>query len=84
MSLWKDDRITKQAPEQHMEEGDNQWILGSPMTILKTGSRSASIATNTDTWQRNAEQRRRNEIYEHVSNVTRRGILPRTVKRNRQ
>jgi len=37
-----------------------------------------------DTWQRNAEQRRRNEIHEHVSNVTRRGILPRTVKKNRR
>ena len=32
------------------EEGDSQWILGSPMTTLKTGSRSASIATNTDIW----------------------------------
>jgi len=84
MSPRKDDRIKKQAPEQHMEEGDNQWILGSPTTILKTESRSASIATNMDIWQRNAEQRRRNERHEHVSNVTRRGILPRTVKRNRR
>ena len=84
MNPQKDDTITKQAPEQHMEDGDNQWILESPMTTLKMGSRSVSIATNTDIWQRNAEQRRKNETHEPVSNVTRRGILPRTVKRNRQ
>jgi len=47
------------------------------------GSRSASIATNTDIWQRNAEQRRKNETHELVSNATRRGIMPRTVKKNR-
>jgi len=83
MSPQKDNTITKQAPEQHMEEENNQWILESPMTISKMGSLSASIATNTNIWQRNAEQKRRNEKHEHVLNVTRRGILPRTVKRSR-
>jgi len=83
MSLQKNDRITKQAPEQHMEEGDNQWILGSPTTILKTGSQSASITTSMDTWQRNAEQRRKNKKHKHVLNVTRRGILPRTAEGSR-
>jgi len=53
------------------------------MTISKTGSLSASIATSMDTWQKSAEQTRRNEKYEHVLNATRRGILPRTVKGNR-
>jgi len=66
-----------------MAEGDNQWILGSPTTTLKTGSRSASTAINTDIWQRNAEQRRRNEIHEPVSNATRRGILPRIAEESR-
>ena len=66
-----------------MEEENNQWILGSPMTISKTGSLSVSIATSMDIWQRNAEQRRRNEKHEHVLNATRRGTLPKTVKRNR-
>ena len=66
-----------------MEEEDNQWTLGSPTTISKMGSLSASIAISTDIWQRNAEQRRRNEKYEHVLNVTRRGTLPKTVKGNR-
>ena len=66
-----------------MEEENNQWILGSPMTISKTGSLSVSIATSMDIWQRNAEQRRRNEKHEHVLNATRRGILPKTVKENR-
>jgi len=83
MSPQKDDMITKQAPEQHMEEEDYQWILESPMTISKIGSLSASIATNMDIWQRNAEQRRRNEKHKHVLNVTRRGILPKTAKGNR-
>ena len=54
------------------------------MTISKTGSPSASIATSTDTWQKNAEQKRKNEKHEHVLNVTRRGILPKIVKRSRQ
>ena len=84
MNPRKDDKIIKRVQEQHIEEGDSQWILGSLTTTLKMGSRSASIATNTDIWQRNAEQRRKNETHELVSNVTRRGILPRTVKRNRQ
>ena len=53
------------------------------MTISKTGSLSVSIATSMDIWQRNAEQRRRNEKHEHVLNATRRGILPKTVKENR-
>jgi len=66
-----------------MVEEDSQWTLESPMTISKMGSLSASIATSMDTWQRNAEQTRRNKKHEHVLNVTRRDILPRTVKRNR-
>jgi len=84
MNPQKDDKITKRVQERYTEKGDSQWILGSPMTTLKTGSQSASIATNTDIWQRNAEQRRKNETHKLVSNATRRGILPRTVKRNRR
>jgi len=83
MNPQKDDKITRQAQEQHAMEGDNQWILGSPTTTLKTGSQSASTATNTDIWQKNAEQRRRNGIHEPVSNATRKGILPRTAKESR-
>jgi len=66
-----------------MEEEDSQWILGSPMTISKMGSLSASITTSTDIWQRSVEQRRRNKKHEHVLNMTRRGILPKTAKRNK-
>ena len=62
---------------------DSQWTLGSPMTTSKTGSLSASTATSTDRWQRNAEQRGRNKKHERVLNVTRRGTLPKTVKGNR-
>ena len=83
MSPQKDAMITKQVLEQHMEEEDNQWILGSPMTISKTGSLSASTATSTDTWQRNANWKRRNEKHEHVLNATRRGTLPKTAKGSR-
>jgi len=63
-----------------MVKEDNQWTLESPMTISKTRSLSASIATSMDTWQRNADWKRRNEKHEYVSNVTRRGILPKTAE----
>ena len=53
---------------------DSQWTLESLMIISKTGSPNVSTATSTDTWQRNADQKRRNEKHEHVSNVTRRDI----------
>jgi len=62
---------------------DNQWTLESPTTISKTGSLNASIATSMDTWQRNTDQRRRNEKHEHVLNMTRRGILPKTARGSR-
>jgi len=62
---------------------DSQWTLESPITISETESLSASTATSMDIWQRNAEQRRRNEKHKHVLNVTRRGTLPKTVKGNR-
>ena len=83
MSLQKDATITKQALEQHIEEEDNQWILGSPTTISKTGSLSASTATSMDTWQRNTNWKRRNEKHEHVLNVTRRSTLPKIAKGSR-
>ena len=82
MSLQRDGIITKQVLEQHIEDEDNLWILGSPMKTSKMGSPSASIATSTVIWQRNANQRRRNEKHELVLNVTRRGTLPKIVKGN--
>jgi len=84
MSLQKEDMITKQAPEQHMEEENSQWILGSLMTISKIESLSASIATSMDIWQRSSKQRRRNKKYERILNATRKGILPKTAKRKVQ
>jgi len=66
-----------------MVEENNQWTLESPMTISKTGSLSASIATSMDTWKRNADWKRRNEKHEHVSNATRRGILPKTAEESK-
>ena len=53
------------------------------MTISKIGSLSASTATSTDTWQRNAKWRRKNEKHKCVLNVTRRGTLPKIVNENR-
>jgi len=47
-------------------------------------SPSALIATSTAIWQKNADWKRRNEKHEHVSNATRRGILPKIVKGNKQ
>jgi len=48
--------------------------LESPTIISKTGKPNALTATSMDTWQRNADQKRRNEKHKHVSNATRRGI----------
>ena len=67
-----------------MEEGDNQWILGSLTTTSKMGSLNTSITTSMDIWQRNAEQRRKNRKHEHALNAIRRGILPRTAKESRR
>jgi len=44
-----------------MVEKDNLWTLGNPMITSRTGSRNASIATNMDIWQKNADQKKRNE-----------------------
>ena len=65
---------TRLVLEQFTKDEDNQWTLGSP---------SASTATSMATWQKNADQKKRNEKHKHVSNVTRRGILPKIAKRNR-
>jgi len=57
--------------------------LGSPIIISKTGNPSASIATNMDIWQRNANRRRKNKRLGHASNVTRKDILPKIAKKSK-
>jgi len=66
-----------------MEDEDNQWTLGSPTIISKMGSPSASTTTSMATWQKNADQKGRNEKHEHVLSTTRRGILSKIAKENR-
>jgi len=83
MNPQKDAMITKQALEQHMEGKVSLWTLESPMTTSKMGSLSASTATSMDTWKRNTKQRRKNEKLGHVSNMTRKDILPETAKESR-
>ena len=82
MSPQRDGMITKQVPEQHIKDEDNLWTLGNPMKTSKTGSPSTSIATSMVIWQRNTNQRKRNEKHELALNATRRGTLPKIVKRN--
>jgi len=84
MNPQKDTTTTRQAPEQCMVDKDNQWTLEGPMRISKTGSLSASIATNMDTWQRNADRRKKNEKPGYISNVIRKDILPETAKESKQ
>jgi len=72
--------ITIQVQEQHTEGKNSPWTLGKVMTILRMGSLSASTATSMAIWQKNTDPRRKNEKNELVSNVTRRGTLPKTVK----
>ena len=83
MNPQRDDMITRQAPERYMEDEDNLWTLGNPTRTSKMESPSASIATSMVIWQRNADWKRRNKKHERVSNVTRRGTLPKIVKGNR-
>jgi len=54
------------------------------MIISKMGSPNASTITSMATWQKNANWKRRNKKYEHVLNMTRRGILPKIAKKNRR
>ena len=75
--------ITRQEQEPHTVEEDNLWTLGSPTTTSKMGSLSASIVTNTDTWQKNANRKRKNRKHERALNATRRGTLPKTAKESR-
>ena len=44
------------------------------------GSLNASTVISTDIWQKNAEQRIKNERPECAINVTRKDILPETAK----
>ena len=75
---------TKLAPEQLMEDKDNQWILGSPMITSRIGSLSVPIVTSMAIWQKNDNWRRKNKKHGCVLNITRRGILPKIAKENRQ
>ena len=84
MNLWKGYMTTRPALEQFMENKDNQWTLGSLMIILKMRSPSASTTISMAIWQKNANWKGRNEKHKHVSNVTRRSILPKIAKKNRQ
>ena len=83
MSPQKEDMTTRWEQEPYMVEENNLWTLGSLMTTSKMGSLSASIVTNMDTWQRNADRKRRNKKHEYVLNATRRGILPKTARESR-
>ena len=62
---------------------DNQWILGGPTTISKMGNRSVSTVINTGTWQRIAEERRKNEKQGNVSNAIKKDTLQRTARESK-
>jgi len=57
-----------------MEGKDSLWTLESPTRTSRMENQNALIATNMDTWQKNADQRRKNEKQGNVSNMTRKGI----------
>ena len=71
------------AQKQFMKDEDNQWTLGSPTITLKIRSPNVSTATSMATWQKNTDQKGRNKKHKHVSNATRRGILPKIAKENK-
>ena len=66
-----------------MVVGDNQWILEGQTTISKMGNQSVSIATNMGTWQRIAEERRKNEKRGNASNVTKKDTLQKIAKESK-
>ena len=74
MNPQRDAMITRQKQKQLMEGEISLWILESPMTISRTESLSASIATSMDIWKKNADQRGKNIILGNVSNATKKGI----------
>ena len=76
--------ITKQKQEQLIEGKVSLWTLESPMTISRIGSLNTSIVTNMDTWQKNANQRKKNMKSGNVSNVRKKDILSRTAKEHSQ
>jgi len=84
MNLQRDNIITKQILERHIEEEDNPWTLGNLMKTSRMGSPSASITTSTAIWQKNADWKRRNKKHKCVLNTIRRDILLKIVKGNRQ
>jgi len=57
-----------------MEGKDSLWTLESPTRTSRMENQNALIATNMDTWQKNADRRRKNEKQGNVSNMTRKGI----------
>jgi len=59
---------------------DNQWILGGPTTISKTGNQSVSTATNIGTWLGIAKERRKNEKRENASNAIKKDTLQRIAR----
>jgi len=59
MNLQKDNRITRQKWKQHTESEDSPWTLKRAMTISKTGSQNASIATSMGIWSKNVGIKRR-------------------------
>ena len=65
--------ITKRVQERLTGEEDNQWILGNLTITLKMGNQSVLTVTSMATWQRSAEQKRKNKRQELVLDVTRRG-----------
>jgi len=83
MSLQKEDMTTRWGQEPHTVEEDNLWTLGSPMTTSKMGNLNTSIVTNMNTWQRNADWKKRNEKCECVLNATRKDISPKTAKESK-
>jgi len=62
---------------------DSLWILERATTTSKMESQNASIATNMATWRRNVRRKKRRK-HRNISNVTKKSISPRTVKKNSQ
>jgi len=83
MSPQKDNMITRQVQKQYTEGEVSPWTLESLMAISRIGSWNVSIATSTDTWWKNVNQRRK-KTSNNVLNVTKKGTLPKIVEGHSQ
>ena len=84
MSLQKDNMITKQEQEQHIEDKDYLQILGNQKRTSRTGSQDTLIVIYISTQQKTVENQRKKERLESITNVIKWNTLQRIIRQDRR